>query len=184
MKNEVDMAKKKKEEKITEQKEKDEVKESEKASETVTEEPEKDPLQEELEHYKDALLRERADFENYKKRNNTAVSKTRTETICSTVEKFLPVLDNIERALASTEEPSPLKEGIELVEKQMHQILESLGITEIEAEGKPFDPGFHNAVMQVDGEEGDESGTVKQVFQKGYRHGDQVIRHSMVTVVK
>ena len=117
------MARKKKdqEEKLRDQTEAEPAGETEEKAPEAAEQPdETEALRQEIEHYKDALLRERADFDNYKKRNNAAVSRTRTETICETVEKFLPVLDNIDRALASTEETSPLKEGIELVEKQMH----------------------------------------------------------------
>ena len=94
------------------------------------------------------------------------------------------MLDNLERALEASSEDSPLKEGIELTRKQMVKILEDMGIKEMDCLGKPFDPAFHNAVMQADPEEGEESGIIKQVLQKGYTANDTVIRHSMVIVTR
>ena len=134
--------------------------------------------------YLDALLRERASFENYKRRNETAVSKAMIDAKNTAAANFFPIIDNLERALASVQEDSPLKEGVEMIYRQFTTVFESMGITEIEAEGKAFDPNFHNAVMQVDAEDGEESGIVRTVLQKGYCTKDQVLRHSMVVVVK
>ena len=132
----------------------------------------------------DMFLRERASFINFKKRNEQAVSKAYQDSRNDTVSKLLPVLDNLERALEASSEDSPLKEGIELTRKQMVKILEDMGIKEMDCLGKPFDPAFHNAVMQADPEEGEESGIIKQVLQKGYTANDTVIRHSMVIVTR
>ncbi len=153
--------------------------------------PEADPnlvvieaLQKERDDYIDALKRERADFENFKKRNQALSLKVYTDTVAEVAGKFLPVLDNLERALLASTEAGPLTEGVKLVEKQLIGVFESLGVKRIEAEGKAFDPNFHEAVAQVEGEKGEEPGTVKQVMQKGYSIGDRVLRHSMVSVIR
>ena len=99
--------------------------------------------------------------------------------------KFLPLVDNMEYALkAAGEEDSPIKQGVELIQKQLGEIFASLGIEEIAAEGQQFDPNFHNAVMQAEPEEGEESGQIKEVLMRGYRAGERILRHSMVKVVK
>ena len=102
------------------------------------------------------------------------------------IEKILPVVDNFERGLTSIpeeEKGSPVASGMEMIYKQLRKVLEDLGVKEIEAVGKEFDPNFHNAVMQVESEEY-ESGVVAQEFIKGYMYRDQVIRHSMVGVAQ
>jgi len=132
--------------------------------------------------YLNALIRERADFENYKKRNATAVAHAYANGAADAVEQFLPVLDNLERAIAAATEEDPLKKGVELVLRQMLDTLKTMNVAEIEAEGKAFDPNLHNAVMQAAAEEGEEEGMVKEVLQKGYKIGDRVLRHSMVKV--
>ena len=98
---------------------------------------------------------------------------------------ILPVLDNLERALqveVNEESAKAIKTGVEMVEKQLREVLEKLGVEEIEALGKEFDPNLHNAVMQEEAEEGQESGIVKEVLMKGYKTKDRVLRHSMVKV--
>ena len=134
--------------------------------------------------YLDALLRERASFENFKRRNENAVSKARIDAKLDTAAAFLPVLDNLERALAAATEDSPLKEGIEKVYKQLLTLFSEMGIEEISAVGEQFDPSLHNAVMQVEAEGEEQSGSIRTVLQKGYRTKDQILRHSMVMVVK
>ena len=134
--------------------------------------------------YLDALLRERASFENFKRRNESAVSKARIDAKLDTAAGFLPVLDNLERALTAATEDSPLKEGIEKVYKQLITLFSDMGVEEIPDEGEQFDPNLHNAVMQVEPEGEEQSGTIKTVLQKGYRTKDQVLRHSLVMVVK
>ena len=100
-----------------------------------------------------------------------------------TVEAFLPVLDNLDRAIesitAAGADESILK-GIELVRRQFLDTLTKLNVEEIEAMGKPFDPELHNAVGQVEAEDGQEENTIAMVLQKGYRIGERVIRYSMV----
>ncbi len=131
--------------------------------------------------YLAALQRERADFENFRKRNQMAVSKALSEGRADAAEQMLPVCDNLERAIASAEEDSPLKQGIEMVLRQLTDIFEKLGIEEIPA--TVFDPNLHNAIATVPAEEGDEDGQIKEVLMKGYKMGDRVIRHSIVKIV-
>ena len=101
------------------------------------------------------------------------------------IEKFLPIVDNFERGIASLSEEdlkSPVGQGMDMIFKQMEKTLGELGVEAIEAQGKEFDPELHNAVMQVEDEELDEN-TVAQELQKGYTYKGTVIRHSMVSVV-
>ena len=141
-------------------------------------------LKAEKEEYLNALVRERADFENYKRRNQVAVSQAYQSGSQDAAAKMLPVMDNLERALASTVEDSPLRQGVQMVLNQCIDALKSLGIEEIEADGQAFDPAFHNAVMQVEAKEGQQSGMIQEVLMKGYKCGDKVLRHSMVKVVE
>ena len=100
------------------------------------------------------------------------------------IEKILPVVDNLERGLASVpeaEKASPIAEGMEKIYKQLMKTLDDLGVKPIEAVGKEFNPDFHNAVMHVEDEEAGEN-TIVEEFQKGYIYRDTVVRHSMVKV--
>ena len=99
------------------------------------------------------------------------------------MEKLLSVKDNMERALGSGEENSPLFEGLKLVAKQFGDILEGEGLQAIETENKPFDPNYHNAVM-LDNDEEKEDNVITAELQKGYTFKDKVIRPSMVKVNK
>ncbi len=149
------------------------------------EDGEKEKLKAERDEYLSLLQRERADFENYKRRNQAAISEAYQNAAIDVATKFLPLMDNLEYALkAAGEEETPIKQGVALIAKQMQEILASLGIEEIEAEGQPFDPNFHNAVMQEDAAEGEESGAVKEVLMRGYKMKDRILRHSMVKVTK
>lgn len=126
-----------------------------------------------------------ADFDNYRKRNVSLRADALLDGKVEAVKAFLPVMDNLERALlqeAKNGTTGSLMEGLELVLKQMQNMLAELKVEEIEAEGKPFDPNFHNAVMQVPVQEGQDKNIVAQVFSKGYKIGDKVIRYSMVQV--
>ena len=102
----------------------------------------------------------------------------------SVIEKILPTIDNFERGLgglAEEQKEDPFVQGMEKVYRQLLTTLEGIGVTPIEAVGKPFDPNFHNAVMHVEDEEAEEN-TVVEEFQKGYLYHDSVVRHSMVKV--
>lgn len=127
-------------------------------------------------------LRLMADFQNYKKR----VEKEKTDLYSYANEKLvtelLAVLDNFERALAHEDSGDGFKEGMEMIFKQLMDVLEKSGLAEIAALGEDFDPNFHNAVMTEETEEY-ESGKVSGVLQKGYTLNGKVIRPSMVKVV-
>ncbi len=126
-----------------------------------------------------------ADFDNYRKRNASLRADAMADGKVEVVKTFLPVMDNLERALVTEREngtEGTLMEGLELVLKQMMQALKDLGVEEIEALGNPFDPACHNAVMQVPCTEGQKPGTVAAVLVKGYKIGEKIIRYSMVQV--
>ena len=134
----------------------------------------------------DRVLRQMAEFENFRKRTTKEKEQMFSMGEKNVIEKILPVVDNFERGLTSIpeeEKGSPVASGMEMIYKQLRKVLEDLGVKEIEAVGKEFDPNFHNAVMQVESEEY-ESGVVAQEFIKGYMYRDTVIRHSMVGVAQ
>ena len=134
----------------------------------------------------DRVLRQMAEFENFRKRTTKEKEQMFSMGEKNVIEKILPVVDNFERGLTSIpeeEKGSPVASGMEMIYKQLTKVLEDLGVKPIEAVGKEFDPNFHNAVMQVESEEY-ESGVVAQEFIRGYMYRDQVIRHSMVGVAQ
>lgn len=131
---------------------------------------------------KDSWYRIAADFENFKKRNQeTRVNAYRDGKI-DMIMKILVVGDNLDRAL-SMELDEKTKAGIEMTARQFKETLESEGITEINPIGEPFDPNTSEAVMKLPKEEGEIEGNVKQVFLKGYKMGDRVIRYAQVVVI-
>lgn len=131
------------------------------------------------------FLRMQADFENYKKR----ITREREDLYFTSLEKIvtdvLPIIDNMERAIAAFKKDNldqSYIEGVDMIYKQLFSVLEKHGLKEIEAAGKEFDPNVHHAVMQVQGD-ADEENKIKEVFQKGYFLGSKVIRPAMVQVV-
>ena len=166
------MAKKK--ESVEQQEVKEEVKEE--VQEETTEE------RDELAECKEQLLRTLAEYDNYRKRTAREKEVLRKECIADSVESFLPVIDNLHRAKESLAAQEGVDtQGVELVLKQFEEIMASLGVEEIAAEGQEFDPNLHNAVMHVEDENLGEN-MVAEVFSKGYRIGDRVIRHCVVKV--
>ena len=144
----------------------------------------KDPRDEKIEELNDRLLRNLAEFENFRKRTEKEKSQMFEIGAKSIIEKILPAIDSFERGLASISEDdkgSPLAEGMEKIYKQLTGSLEEAGLKHIEAVGQEFDPNLHNAVMHEENEEFGEN-TVSQELQKGYMYNDTVIRHSMVKV--
>lgn len=126
-----------------------------------------------------------AEFENYKRRNRTALQDACQVAADETILMFLPVLDNLQRALAAakdSEDPEDIVTGVEMVIKQFTDLLAQMDVTPIEAVGEPFDPEYHHAVMKVEAEDTDEADTVIEELQKGYMRKDKVIRYSMVKV--
>lgn len=145
----------------------------------------KDKRDEQIEELNDKLRRQMAEFDNFRKRTEKEKSQMYDMGAKTVIEKILPVIDNFERGLAAV--PEDKKEdafvvGMDKVYRQMLTELEAAGVKPIEAVGKEFDPGFHNAVMQVESQEY-ESGVVAQELLKGYMYKDSVVRHSMVAVV-
>lgn len=138
-----------------------------------------------IEELQDKVVRQMAEFENFRKRSEKEKSAMFETGAKSVIEKILPVVDNFERGLAMIPEESkdePFVDGMNKIYKQLMTELENLGVKPIEAVGQEFDPELHNAVMQVENDEL-ESGTVAQELQKGYMYRDSVVRHSMVAVV-
>lgn len=132
--------------------------------------------------YLSLAQRLQADFDNFRRRNQNTYRDAYQEGVRDTVSKFLPVLDNIERALNAQGQEESLRQGVEMITKQFIQVLCGLGVEEITAQDQAFDPNVHNAVMQ---EECDaQSGTVTCVLQKGYTMSGKVLRHSMVKVAQ
>lgn len=142
-------------------------------------------LSEEKEEIFERMLRIQAEYENYKKRTEKERIKERKYKAEDLAKELLPVLDNFERALQTeqTEETKGIMEGITMVYNQLLDAMKSQGIEAIEAEGKPFDPNFHHAVMQTE-DENEASNIVIEELQKGYILNDRVIRPSMVKVNK
>lgn len=125
-----------------------------------------------------------AEFDNFKKRTLKEKEKLYNDSISDAVAAFLPVLDNLERAMQAAEQEennSSIKEGVQLVYRQFKETMIKLGVEEIETVGKSFNPEIHNAVMHIDDEQYGESEIIEE-FQKGYKLKDRVIRHSVVKV--
>lgn len=139
-------------------------------------------LTRERDEYKDRMMRVTADFDNFRKRNLESVQKARRDGANDVIISMLDVLDNLERAYDQVVDESD-KKGVELILRQMKDVLKSNGVEEIKADGEEFNPDFHNAVMQEE-VEGVEEGKVLAVFQKGYTCYGKVIRYSMVKVSK
>lgn len=129
----------------------------------------------------DKYLRLAAEYDNYRKRTAREKENIYGDAKADTVKPFLEVYDNLVRGVAQFEEGDGHRQGMEMIAKQFLDVLNKLGVTEIEAEGQPFDPEKHNAVMHVDDESFGEN-IVAEVFQKGFMIGDKVLRFAMVKV--
>ena len=143
-----------------------------------------DKKDEQIEELNDRVKRQMAEFENFRKRTEKEKSQMYDMGAKSIVEKILPVIDNFERGLAAVPDDAkddPFVDGMNKIYKQMISVLEEAGVKAIEAEGKEFDPDFHNAVMHVEDESLGEN-IVAEELQKGYMYRDTVVRHSMVKV--
>ena len=141
-------------------------------------EKKEDAVKAQINELQDKVMRQMAEFENFRKRSEKEKSAMFETGAKSVIEKILPVVDNFERGLATVpedEKDAPFVDGMNKVYRQL--------LTELEAVGKEFDPNFHNAVMQVENDEL-EPGTVAQELLKGYMYRDTVVRHSMVAVVQ
>ena len=138
-------------------------------------------LKEELAQKNDLLLRTAAEFDNFKKRTERERASVAEYAKASIIKQLLPVFDNVDRAESADKESAEYAKGVELIVKQLNEVVSALGITETGAVGDVFDPTVHEAVMHVEDESVGEN-TIVEVFQKGYRIGDTVIRAAMVKV--
>ena len=165
----------KEEKKEKAKKEKAEKKKEEKAA------PQEDKKPEAPQAQSDAYLRLLAEYDNYRKHSQREKDSLYADIKADTLLKFLPVYDNLVRALNQPTEDEAYRKGIEMIMTQFCTTMEKLGVEKIESLGKTFDPALHNAVMHVDDETKGENEIV-EVFQEGFRLGDKVIRFAMVKV--
>ncbi len=133
---------------------------------------------------KDRLLRTAAEYDNFRKRSAREQDAAFGNGVAHAVSQILTILDTLEMAEAAPTADENFKKGVTLTLEKAKAAFEALKVEEIPALGLPFDPAVHNAVMQKAAENGEESGTVLQVFQKGYKLGDKVIRHATVIVAE
>ena len=129
----------------------------------------------------DSYLRLAAEYDNYRKRSQKEKDNLYTEIRSETVEKFLPVYDNLERALAQETQDAAFKKGVEMTMNQLVSVMEKLGVESFGAAGDHFDPQLHNAVMHIEDESLGENVNA-EVFQKGFKVGEKVVRFAMVKV--
>ena len=183
--------KEKKDQPVTEEtaSEVEELKEETSVEEAPAEEaPKEEPKESELEKAQkaqaqehDQYLRLAAEYDNFRKRSRKEKEALYTDVKVETVAKFLPVYDNLERALANETSDEAYKKGVELIMAEFKKIMSGLGVEEFGEAGDAFDPNAHNAVMHIENEELGEN-VIAQVFQKGFRIGEKVIRHAVVQV--
>ena len=143
--------------------------------------PEIDPWEEKYNAERDAHLRVAAEFDNFRKRTIKEKEASYGNGKADTVAKMLPVYDNLERALNQETEDAAYKKGVEMTMNELVKIFTGLGVEIFGNVGDAFDPNLHNAVMHVENEELGEN-TIAQVFQKGFKIGDKVVRFAMVQV--
>lgn len=168
------MATKKKEEEI-----KEEV--TEEITPEVTETEPENEFEKKYNDVNEKYMRTLAEYDNYRKRTIKEKESIYPEAKAVVIEKFLPVMDNFQRAIDSAENKDGFYEGVVMLKKQMDDVLTALGVEEIKSVGETFNPELHNAVMHIDDEEQGEN-VIMEEFQKGYKIGERVIRHSMVKV--
>ena len=170
------MAKKKAEEMKTPEETAEEV-----VEEIAEEVPQTDPWEEKYNAEHDAYLRLAADYDNFRKRSQKEKEASYGNGKADAVEKLLPVYDNLERALNQATEDEAYKKGVEMTMTQMVSIFTTLGVEIFGNVGEEFDPNIHNAVMHTEDENAAEN-TITQVFQKGFKLGEKIVRFAMVQV--
>lgn len=138
----------------------------------------------ERDDFKDKYQRTFSEFNNYRKRTASTRADAFQDGQCDAISRILPVLDNFERALEHVEEGDAVAQGFKMIYKQLNAAVEQMGVAEMGAPGDVFDPTLHQAIQMVDPKDGECSGTVAGVAQKGYKMEDRVIRHCMVMVNK
>ena len=149
--------------------------------EETVETPAVDPWEEKYNAEHDSFLRLAADYDNFRKRTVKEKEASYGNGRADTVGKLLPVYDNLERALNQPTEDAAYKKGVEMTMNELVKIFTTLGVEIFGEAGESFDPNLHNAVMHIDDESLAEN-TISQVFQKGFKLGDKVIRFAMVQV--
>ncbi|MCX7694563.1 MAG: nucleotide exchange factor GrpE [Caloramator sp.] len=135
----------------------------------------------ECNEYLELLKRTKAEFDNYRRRTQKEKETIYDDGFADAIKNILPILDNLERAVLSSEERTPFYEGVEMTLKLFKDTLSKLGIEEIPALNEKFDPNFHNAVMHIEDETLEEN-IIVEVFQKGYKYKEKILRYSMVKV--
>ena len=165
----------------TEEAPKEEEPKEEAAKEEIPQESELEQARKALAAEHDKYLRLAAEYDNFRKRSIKEKDARYADAKADTVAKFLPVYDNLERALANETSDEAYKKGVELIMTELKKIMTGLGVEEFGEKGDAFDPNAHNAVMHIENEELGEN-VIAQVFQKGFRMGDKVIRHAVVQV--
>ncbi len=169
-------------------KKKDDLQEEMPVEETVEKTPETeqtpqvDLWEEKYNAEHDAHLRLAADYDNFRKRSLKEKEQSYGNGKADAVEKLLPVYDNLERALNQTCEDAAYKKGVEMTMTQLVSILNGLGVEIFGQVGETFDPNLHNAVMHTE-DDSIEENTITQVFQKGFKLGEKIVRFAMVQVV-
>lgn len=143
---------------------------------------EDEKIAEELKAVKEQLLRTMAEYDNFRKRSQREKDALRAEIVTNVTSKFLPVMDNLERALAAECSDENYKNGVKMISDSFNQTLKDLGVEEIKSDGEMFSPNLHQAVQKVQSDA--ESGTIVQTFAKGYKIGDKVIRFAVVAVAE
>lgn len=160
-------------------------KKSKKDEKKADKKEEKKPSQaDELKNANDKYLRLMAEYDNYRKRSQREADQKFNDGVSHAVTQILGILDTLNMAANAACTDDNYKKGVMMTLDKAGQALEKLNITEIEAQDQPFDPNLMNAVQQVPPQDGQESGTVVQVFQKGYKIGDKIIRHATVVVAE
>ncbi len=162
-------------------KEKQETPETPEIQEAVEETPEVNPWEEKYNAEHDAYLRLAADYDNFRKRTVKEKEQLYSSGKADAVEKLLPVYDNLERAMNQPTEDTAYKKGVEMTMTQLVSILNGLGVEIFGQVGDTFDPNIHNAVMHTEDENAEEN-TITQVFQKGFKMGEKIVRFAMVQV--
>ena len=155
-----------------------------KRHETAALEAKLDAAEKKADDLKSQLLRTAAEYDNYRKRSQREADQKFNDGVSHAVTQILGILDTLNMAANAACTDDNYKKGVMMTLDKAGQALEKLNITEIEAQDQPFDPNLMNAVQQVPPQDGQESGTVVQVFQKGYKIGDKIIRHATVVVAE
>lgn len=154
------------------------------ASSKSQENDEQHALKAQIDELQNRLLRTQADFDNFRRRTRSEKEEAAKYASQNVIEQLLPVVDNFERAVSASKENQDVEallKGLDMIYRQLGQVLEGEGVKPIEAVGQPFNPEYHHAVMQVESDE-HEAGTVIEELQRGYMLKDKVIRPAMVKV--